>query len=394
MKKSLLLILVAGGLGFACACGWLKHSLKQQQDDFAGLQAAWQSEKSGLEDALASARGRVTVLPGKTQTVEVDGKISPEEILARLKTMKIVADQPRSARLVGHEFENLIACGPAALPAIRNFLAGNTDVDYDTNTFIKSVRGGKLPTEFNVPPSLRLGLFEVLKDIGGEEAEQILADALVSSGRGLEVAFLARVLEQLSPGTYRAVVVQVAHDLLARSSPGAADKDDRNFLFATLTFLNDPSFAAQAQAQMIQPDGKVDAAALKYLQQTKPKEALALALQAYQDPRVTDANAKERLVQVALDFAGTDPQADNFFYAAMGDASLPADIRDNLAQDFADHGTNPKNPSAQDIQVMQKRLAMLQQLQGETTDPKVLAGIMEGQKDLNKFIAKYAALHP
>lgn len=387
-------MLVAGGLGFACAYGLFKQSAQKQPDDFAKQQAAWQLERSALETALAAAKGNVTTLPGDTQIIEVDKKASPEEILGRLKTMKIVADQPRSARLVAHEFENLIGCGPAALPVIRDFLAGGTDVDYDTSAFIKSARGGKLVTEFNVPPSLRLGLFEALKDIGGVDAENILADSLATSGRGLEVAFLSRVLEQLSPGKYRDVALRAAHELLARPTVNAADKDDRNFLFATLTFLNDPSFAAQAQAQMIQPDGKVDAAALKYLQQTKPKEALALALQSYQDPRVTDANAKERLVQVALDSAGRDQMADNFFYAAMGDTSLPADNRNNLAQDFADHGTNPKNPSADDVQVMQKRLAMLQQLQGETTDPRVLSGILEGQKDLTKFIASYAVNHP
>jgi hypothetical protein len=78
----------------------------------------------------------------------------------------------------------------------------------------------------------------------------------------------------------------------------------------------------------------------------------------------------------------------------MGDTSLPADNRRNLAEDLADHGTNPKNPSAQDIQVMLKRLSLLQQLQGEATEPLVIAGIMEAQKDLNKFIAAYVAQHP
>ncbi len=394
MKKNLLLVLLAGGLGFVCAYGLFKQLSKQPQDDFAKQHAAWLSEKSELEAALANAKGNVIALPGKTQIVEVAKKSSPEEILGRLKVMKVIADQPRTGRLVAYEFENLIRCGKAALPVIHDFLVTGTDVDYDLVAFVKSARGGKLATDFNVPPSLRLGLFEVLKNIGGADAEKILADALAAPGRGLEVAFLARVLEQLSPGKYRAIALQTAHDLLARSAAGAADKDERNYLFATLSFLNDTTFAAQAQTQLIQPDGKVDAAALKYLQQTKPKEALALALQAYQDPRITDANTKERLVQVALDTAGTDPKADQFFYAAMGDTSLPADNRNNLAQDFADHGTNPKNPSAQDVQVMQKRLAMLQQLQGETTDPTVLAGIMEGQKDLNKFIANYAAQHP
>ena len=394
MKKNLMLILVAGGLGFICAYGLSKQSVKRQQDELLKQQAAWQTEKATLETALAGAKGQVITLPGATRVVDATKKVSPEEVLGRLKTMKVTVEQPRSGRLVTHEFENLIACDQAALPVIRDYLAGNSDVDYDLTGFLKNARGGRLPTEFNVPPTSRLGLMEAAKIIGGADAEKILAGSMATTGSGLEMSFLARVLEQLSPGKYRAVALQAAHALLARPITSAMDKDDRNFLFNTLALLNDTSFAAQAQAQVIQPDGKVDTAALKYLQQTKPKETLELALKAYQDPQVTDANARERLVQVALDTAGTDPKADQFFYAAMGDASLPAANRDNLAQDFADHGTNPKNPSAQDVQVMQKRLALLQQLQNEITDPKVLSGIMEGQKDLTKFIATYVAQHP
>ncbi len=384
MKKLLPPILLGGALGFVCACGLFRSSPAQPTAPVA--------EKP--EPAAApTVNPQVITLPGKTTVVEVAKTASPEEIMERLKKMKITTDQPRGARLLGHEFENLIACGPAALPAIRDFLAGNVDIDYDLAGFAKTARGGRLPTEFIVPPSLRLGLFEVLKDIGGADAEKILAGTLATTGSGLEVALLARVLEQMSPGKYRTAALQAAHELLTRPAANAADKDDRIFLFATLTFLNDPSFVAQAQAQLIQPDGKVDAAALKYLQQTQPEKTLALALQAYQNPRVTDASTRERLAQVALDTAGTDPMADRFFYAAMGDTSLPADNRRNLAEDFADHGTNPKNPSAQDVQVMQKRLALLEQLRAETTEPLVIAGINEAQKDLNKFINNYLAQH-
>ena len=387
MKKSLALILLGGGLGFFCAYGLFRSAPKEQP-----VPSPAEKSEPQLSTLSANTPGMVSV--SKTNYVEVAQKKSPTEILARLKAMKIVADQPRSARLLGHELENLIACDVAALPVINDFLVSKADVDYDLAGFIKNVRNGKVPTEFNTPPSLRLGLFEAVKDIGGVEAEKILVDALTTTGRGLEVAFLSCGLEKLSPGKYQMIALQAAHDLLARPVTNASDSSERNFLFATLSFLNDTSFVAQAHTQLIQPDGKVDAAALKYLQQTSPKEALALALQSYQDPRITDANAKERLVQVALDSAGKDQAADNFFYAAMGDTSLPPDNRNNLAQDFADHGTNPKNPSAQDVLVMQKRLAMLRQLQGETTDPTVLAGILEGQKDLNKFIANYYTSHP
>jgi len=55
----------------------------------------------------------------------------------------------------------------------------------------------------------------------------------------------------------------------------------------------------------------------------------------------------------SLDSAGLDPSADQFFKMALNDPNIPADGRRNLAEDFADHGVNAKNPSARDFQVMQ-----------------------------------------
>jgi hypothetical protein len=252
-----------------------------------------------------------------------------------------------------------------------------------------------LPTDFNAPPSLRLGLFEVLKDIGGVDAENILAATMSTTGRGVELAYLARALEELSPGQYRAAALAAAHELLAHPMADAADKTDRNFIFATLALFNDPSFVVQAQAQLIQAEGKIDTASLKYIQQTQPEKSLAIAMQTYQDPRVTDPQAKERLAQVALDSAGVDPQADNFFRAVLADTSLPADNRRNLAEDFADHGfTNPKDPTPDDFQKMRNRFAQLNQLRSEASDPLVIAGIAEAQKDLTKSIGNYTAQHP
>ena len=394
MKKISTVTLVAAALAFACVWGLQRQSLRQQADTAKKL-AAMESEKAALEAALANAKSRTVTLPGATTVVEVTKAVSPTEILERLKTMKVVADQPRTSRLLVHQFENLIETGPAALPVIREFLARNEDVDYETNSLNRNARGGKMPTEFSVPPSLRLGLFEVLKNIGGADAEKILADTLAATGRGVELAYLARVLEGMSPGKYRAIALQAAHELLAHSLADAADKTDRNFLLTTLSLLGDDSFATQAQAQLIKADGTVDSAALKYLQQTGGEKSIALAMQAYADPRVTDPKSRERLAQVALDVPGTSPQVDDFIRGVLSDTSLPPLNRNNLAQDYADHGyQNFHDPTAEDVFKLKSRLAQLRRFLAEATEPEVIAGIMEAIKDVNESLAHYAAQHP
>ncbi len=398
-NKSPLLIMVAGALGFACAYGWFQHafkqSLQQQQEYFSKQQTAWAAEKADLESALANARGRVTTLPGATKVVEIAKKISPAEILERLKTMRVVPDQPRTGRLLVHHFEALTETGAAAVPVIRDFLAGNEDVDFDLASLGRNARRGKLPVDFTVPPSLRLGLFETLKNIGGADAEKILADTLGTTGRGVELAYLARVLEVLSPGKYRAAALAAAHELLAHPRADAADKTDRNFLLAALAALGDTSFTAQAQTQLIQPDGTVDTAALKYLQQTGGEKSLALVMQAYADPRVTDPKAREWLVQVALDTPGINPQVDEFIRTVLADPTLPPLNRNNLAQDYADHGYNNfHDPTAEDFVKLKNRLEQLDKFPVEGSDPLVISGIMEAIKDVNESIDRYRSQHP
>ena len=73
------------------------------------------------------------------------------------------------------------------------------------------------------PPSLRFGLFDVVRQIGGADAEAILAESLAGSGRGLEVAYLTHVLEEMAPGKYKDAALAAARNLLASGT--AADRD-------------------------------------------------------------------------------------------------------------------------------------------------------------------------
>src|SRR5947208_3659889 len=120
-----LTIVLAGGIGLAAGYAIVQHSLARER-------AAWQAEKVRLENELAQAQGRpaavrTIIAPGSM--VEVTNTISPEEILEQLVAMKASANDPRSTRRLVHAFESLIDAGPAALPAIRAFLARNQDVE-------------------------------------------------------------------------------------------------------------------------------------------------------------------------------------------------------------------------------------------------------------------------
>jgi CheY-like chemotaxis protein len=93
-------------------------------------------------------------------------------------------------------------------------------------------RDGRIPTEFNAPPSLRLGLLETAKRIGGDAGVQVLTEVLKVTGRGAEVAYTAYALEELVPGQYREAALAAARELLSHPA-GASSTGDWTSSIAT-----------------------------------------------------------------------------------------------------------------------------------------------------------------
>jgi len=396
--KKLLAVILAAGLGAAVAGLWVARSLAERHAaQLAEQQAAWQADKAALEAALDEANSRATLVkppvapPTAVAPAVASGpaKASPAEIVAKLRGLKSApAGQTRAARQAIAWFEELIAAGPAALPAIREFLARNEDVD-----FAPSVRGGRnanVPNEFIVPPSLRFGLFDVVKQIGGSEAETLLAEVLGATGRGAEAGWLARALQEMAPNKYRDMALAAARNLLARpmaaTGPNPPDRSERDQLFGVLTMYGDTSYVTSAQAQLLRTDGEVDRSALKYLQQSLGQQAVAIAAHWYDDPRLTDSAKKEPFARLALNYVGADAQADGFYQKAINDMTLTESHRKNLIEDLNQDGfPDTRNLSARDLPLIQSRISFIEQQAPLATDPANVAAFKEAYKDLLKM---------
>src|SRR5688572_22125004 len=113
--------------------------------------AAWAVEKARLEAELAAGSGPSTSpsVVEKTKVVRVTQNIDPKEIIAKLQKIRISsgAGQTRNARLAIQHFETLIAVGEPALPAIREFLLCNEEIDYDSSLSPRGSRDGRISTE-------------------------------------------------------------------------------------------------------------------------------------------------------------------------------------------------------------------------------------------------------
>jgi hypothetical protein len=392
--KRLIPFLLAFGLGLTIAAVVVnRNQTARHAREWETQRAAWTTEKAELEAALAKANARARAWVAAPQPRSDAGVVAPtlpdaSELLNRLVALKVTTGpgQTHALRQVLALLGQLTDAGPEALPAIREFFATGHDAVFNAPGG-RGARDVRALAEALIPATLRLGLFDVVRQIGGAEAESLLAGELGRTGRGTELAYLTHLLEELSPGQYRDVALAAAHTLLA-----SATGSDRDYLFAMLNRFGDTSYVSAAQAQLLTPDGKVDRNALRYLQQTLGEQSVALAVQYYQDPRLIEPGSKEPLARLALAYVGTNPQAGQLYHTAVLDPSLSPDQKRNLVEDLNQDGlSNKKTPTPEDLKIITNRYALTQAYlqQDYVQNDKVLhAAFREADKDLRQMLER------
>jgi hypothetical protein len=393
------LVLIGGGYYL----GSRKNA--EQAGQMAATAAGWENEKAFLEQALAEARRKQVEVRTVTRTTSttITNKLSAGEILEKLlKLNPSVGEESRSRifRQIVHHLQMLVDLGPEALPVVQGFLRENKDVDYvgdELNESGERVRSGFTSryvarTDFLVPPSLRLGLIDVLDQIGGDEAEAVLAEVLDTSGRGVEVAYAARVLEETNPGKYRDNALKAAKDLLTNPPsvhlPNRIDDNARAYLYQVLAMYRDTSFAQAAHDQLILPDGRVDRQALGYLSNVLKEQGVSALYAAYKDPRLTNQSERAHLQNAVLAFTGPSAEANELFKQIISDEKVPASIRSYAIVGLAG-GAGRERPS--DPQLIQARLTLLHNFRSYLKDEKLLKSIDDTKVVLEQILARQTA---
>jgi hypothetical protein len=398
--KSFIAVLIAASVGFGSA--WVmtsrRHETKVAQ--IAATEAGWQNEKAFLEQSLAEAKKRHVEVRTVTRTTEVTNRLAASEILERLTKLNPRTgseSRTRTFRKIVHHLQMLVELDSEALPVIHDFLKQNIDVDYASDVLNEAgervSRGGFASrsvarTDFLVPPSMRLGLVDVLAQIGGEEAQGILAGVLDTTGRGVEVAYIARVLQDEVPGKFRENALKAARDLLANppayDQPNRLDENARAYLYQVLSMYNDTTFAQNAQTLLITPEGRVDRQAMNYLSSTLKDQAVPSLYAAYKDPRVTNVMERANIMSTVLNYAGPVAQANDLFKEIISDDSIPSGVRAFTIQGLAG-GAGKEKPS--DPKRVQARLQLLYSVRGSFTDERLLRSMDETRTALEGILA-------
>jgi hypothetical protein len=109
----------------------------------------------------------------------------------------------------------LVQSGSSAIPAIREFLNQNADLDFG--------HAGQTMLGYR---TVRLALLDALAQMPGGESVQALREVLHTTADPREIAVLARYLETAEPGSHRQTALDAARQSLSMANEGhLADRD-------------------------------------------------------------------------------------------------------------------------------------------------------------------------
>ena len=383
VKTFSILKLIYTGITIAAAilfvgCG--KVSIDDSATE-AGQVETLKKEAASLKSKLASVQSQIDNLRLELNNGDaqgVSGELSALDILDELMEIKLTSrNRGRIQRRINFLFETLSEQGEVVVPHIREFLNKMEDVDFvvpkspkDESNELKHWRTRMVhgPLDFDQPPSLRIGLIDILAEVGGKKAEEALAEVLSTTGRGFEIAYAAKKLQRwIGKDAYRDEALGAAHELLAEPidvpNGNKFDAASRQYLFMVLEMYGDKTFVQTAQGQLINEEGRIDRSVLSYFEKIGDGSATDAVVQAMQSGQLRESDMRE-MARVAVQGVGkNDAQADSLFQDIMTSDQYSLDVKMETirSMDNAEDLTNmDKNEQAT---VLQSRLALMDTIQ-------------------------------
>ena len=383
VKTFSILKLIYTGITIAAAilfvgCG--KVSIDDSSTE-AGQVETLKKEAASLKSKLASVQSQIDNLRLELNNGDaqgVSGELSAPDILDELMKIKLTSgNRGRIQRRINFLFETLSEQGEVVVPHIREFLNKMEDVDFvvpkspkDESNELKHWRTRMVhgPLDFDQPPSLRIGLIDILAEVGGKKAEEALAEVLSTTGRGFEIAYAAKKLQRwIGKDAYRDEALGAAHELLAEPidvpNGNKFDAASRQYLFMVLEMYGDKTFVQTAQGQLIDEEGRIDRSVLSYFEKIGDGSATDAVVQAMQSGQLRESDMRE-MARVAVQGVGkNNAQADSLFQDIITSDQYSLDVKMETirSMDNAEDLTNmDKNEQAT---VLQSRLALMDTIQ-------------------------------
>jgi len=343
---------------------------------------ALRKEVASLKIKLANAQSRLDSLREQINGGGAplsNGGMSVPEILDELIDIKLSSKNRRSVqRRLSYLFESLVLQGDAAVPLIREFLNKMEDVDFAVQREGESDEESKrrysrfrATLNFSQPPTLRIGLIDMLAEIGSDDAEATVAELFATTGRGFEIAYAAKTIQGwLGKDAYRTEALAAAHELLLDPVEAVGgnhfDRVSKNYLFMVLDMYDDQTFIQSAQGMFINDDGRIDRTILDYYEDVGKVRALDAMVQAFRSGRVHEDDM-DNLAEAASRYAGINPQADQLFRDIMTGDQYNMETKLDAIRSFTQSDGDASTPGVPP-HVLQARLNLVNTLQYDESD--------------------------
>jgi hypothetical protein len=191
-----------------------------------------------------------------------------------------------------------------------------------------------------------------------------------------------KLLNEITPGKYNSLAASAAKDLLLNPSPTGGDRLDENakdYLYYTLTQAKDATFASTAQTMIVAADGRIDRHALTYVHDMLKDQAMPAIVNAYNDPRITNQWEKASLMNLALNYAGQNQQANEMLNSVVGNDQLSAQVRTLALMQLTRGEPTPEQ--------LRARLPVVEALKGSTQDERMQRSLDVAYQNIQAMLA-------
>jgi len=309
--------------------------------------------------AVASSTDAAQKLIANLSSIDFSrGPLSSEQVSELNQNIKKIASQ-----------------GVAAIPAIKEFLERNQDLNF-------SEFSGGIPTDY---PSLRLGLIDALQKIGGPEAIEVGIQTLQTTADPLEVGMLVRNLEKQAPEQYRELELKAAREAFSMAANLQSDGRNLNPLFEVFQKYGDDSVVPDLEKAVLKKDAWKYQAAMA-LSELPNGIGLPALIKLAQNPEVNAQDSGDLALRALAQVATKYPEARTALLEQARANQIPAIAWPAVASALA--GTYvfayghkvfglPENlPILTDPQVPE-RLAVIDELLAANPSPEALAALQQ-----------------
>jgi len=102
-----------------------------------------------------------------------------------------------------------------------------------------------------------------------------------------------------------------------------------------------------------------------------------------------DSTGKAQVGRFALAFVGANPEAEEVWLWVINDPSVSAHVRQDLIEDLNEDGfSDPKHPTVDDLPLVERRIALIEQVAPDAMDEANFAAFAEAYKDLINIWAR------